>query len=304
MKIWPVIAAALSTHGTCVLVSVVRAEGSTPREVGARMIVTPDGFHGTIGGGTLEWRALAQAQAMLGKPQAIKTMTQSLGPDLGQCCGGRVTLAFEAFDAASIANVASLARRELEGPFATVDRIPGVPLTEQFGEARRRIIVFGAGHVGRALMLALAPLPFDVTLADPRPAQLPPVAPANVSLTGDDPVAVAAAAPPASFTVIMSHSHTLDLAIADAALRNANIEQVALIGSATKRARFEKRLGEAGVDPARIAHMICPIGIGGIRSKHPAAIAASVAAQVLILDEEARTAAVPPTARMQQGAGA
>jgi xanthine dehydrogenase accessory factor len=294
MKVWPVIADTLSRHGTCVLVSVVRAEGSTPREVGARMIVTPEGFHGSIGGGTLEWKALAQAQSLLGRPQAVKTMTQSLGPDLGQCCGGRVTLAFEAFDQTGMANVSSLAKRELQGLFETRDRIPGVPLTEQFGEARRKVIVFGAGHVGRALMLALAPLPFDVTLADPRPAQLPPVAPANVTLTGDDPVAIAAAAPQGSFAVIMSHSHTLDLAIADAALRNMAIEQVALIGSTTKRARFEKRLRDAGVDPARVAHMICPIGIGGIRSKHPASIAASVAAQVLILDEEARAAATAP----------
>ena len=300
MKVWPVMARALEEHGTVVLVSVVRAEGSTPREVGARMIVTPAGFHGTIGGGTLEWKALARAQAMLGRPAAVTTMTQSLGPDLGQCCGGRVTLAFEAFDPVGAAAVARLAAREAEGPFEIVNRIPGVPLTEQFGERRREVCVFGAGHVGRALMLALAPLPFHLTLVDPRRDQLPSVAPANVTLTSGDPAAIAASAPPGSFVFIMSHSHTLDLAIADAALRNPNVAEVALIGSATKRARFEKRLRDAGVDPARIAAMICPIGIGGIRSKHPAAIAASVAAQILALDEAARAADVAPAVSLKK----
>lgn len=303
MKVWPVIERALSVSATCVLVSVVKTEGSTPREVGARMIVTPEGFHGTIGGGTLEWRALAKAQAMLGRPAAVSTMSQSLGPDLGQCCGGRVTLAFEAFDRSRLPAVSDLASRECDGPFEIVNRISGIQCTEKFGEARRRVIVFGAGHVGRALMLALGPLPFDVMLVDPRRDQLPGVAPANVTLSADDQVAIAAEAPAGSFAFIMSHSHTLDLAIADAALRNGSIAQVALIGSATKRARFEKRLREAGVDPSRVAAMICPIGIGGIRSKHPAAIAASVSAQILMLDEGARLADAPsPAVKMMTGA--
>lgn len=285
MRVWPVVARAVGRHGTCVLVSVVRAEGSTPREAGARMIVTPEGFHGTIGGGTLEWKALARAQTMLGGPAAVRTLVQSLGPDLGQCCGGRVTLVFEAFDHSSLPAVAELAAREAEGPFAITGRIPAHPLTELFGECRRPVIICGAGHVGRALMLALAPLPFDVTLADPRRTQLPPATPANVRLTDDDPVAVVAAAPAGSFVFIMSHSHGLDLAIAEAALRHHGIAAVGLIGSATKRARFESRLRAAGVDEARVATLICPIGIPGIASKHPAAIAASTAAQILMLDE-------------------
>ena len=105
MKVWSLIARALEAQGTCALVSVVKAEGSVPREEGARMVVTPEGFHGTIGGGTLEWKALAEAQRLLGKPRAVKMLTQSLGPDLGQCCGGRVTLAIESFDAGSLPQV-------------------------------------------------------------------------------------------------------------------------------------------------------------------------------------------------------
>jgi xanthine dehydrogenase accessory factor len=135
MKIWPVIERALNADGTCVMISVVRAEGSTPREAGARLIVTPQGFHGTIGGGTLEWKALATAQAMLGKPAAVRLLDQSLGPDLGQCCGGRVKLAIEAFDQTSLTAAKALAAREVEGSFEITGRISGLGITERFGEA-------------------------------------------------------------------------------------------------------------------------------------------------------------------------
>lgn len=285
MKVWPQIEQAITAHGACVMVSVMRTEGSAPREAGARMIVTPQGFHGTIGGGTLEWRALATAQGLLGKPAAVKIAKQSLGPDLGQCCGGRVTLAFESFDPSSLDVVAALARREQGGPFSLNGRIPGVSGVEHFGERRRVILVFGAGHVGRALILALAPLPFDVTWIDPRPDAFPAAVPSNVMPVSSDPVAAVAGASHGSFAFVMSHSHALDLAIVDAALRNPNIARTGLIGSTTKRVRFEKRLHEANVPRGRIKELICPIGIGGIRSKLPAAIAASATAQIVMLDE-------------------
>jgi len=283
MKIWSLIARALETHGTCAMVSVIKAEGSVPREEGARMVVTPDGFHGTIGGGTLEWKALAEAQRLLGKPRAMKMLTQSLGPDLGQCCGGRVSLAIESFDAASRAQAREWAVQEEAGQFELTGRLPGT--TERFGEARRQVLLFGAGHVGRAVMLALAPLPYDVTWADPRPEAFPAAMPQNVEPFAGDPLDTVASAPQGALAFIMSHSHPLDLAIADAALRNEAIAHVGVIGSATKRARFEKRLRESGVPEDRVRAMICPIGVGGIRSKLAAAIAVSVAAQVITLDE-------------------
>ena len=285
MKVWSLIARALEAHGACAMVSVVKAEGSVPREEGARMVVTPQGFHGTIGGGTLEWKALAEAQRLLGKPGAVKMLTQSLGPDLGQCCGGRVTLAIENFGTASLAMVRDFAAREEQGSFILTGRLGPPDIVERFGEARRRVLLFGAGHVGRAMMLALAPLPYDVTWADPRPEAFPAAMPQNVTPFAGNPLEVADAAPQGSFAFIMSHSHPLDLAIAEVALRNSAIAHVGVIGSATKRARFERRLREAGVDEARITSMICPIGVGGIRSKLPAAIAVSVAAQVITLDE-------------------
>lgn len=284
MKTWSLIARALEAHGTCALVSVVRAEGSVPREEGARMVVTPEGFLGTIGGGTLEWKALAEAQRLLGKPRAVKMLTQSLGPDLGQCCGGRGTLAIESFDSGGMSEVRDLAAREEAGAFTLAGRLPGVE-TERFGEVRRTVLLFGAGHVGRAVMLALAPLPYEVIWSDPRPEAFPSVTPQNVQAIAGNPLEVVEAAREGALAFIMSHSHPLDLAIAEAALRNPAIARVGVIGSATKRARFERRLREAGVDDARVTSMICPIGVGGIRSKLPAAIAVSVAAQVITLDE-------------------
>lgn len=283
MKVWSHIARALAADGACAMVSVVKAEGSVPREAGARMVVTRHGFHGTIGGGTLEWKALAEAQRLLGKPRAVKMLTQSLGPDLGQCCGGRVTLAIESFDASGLAAALDLAAREEQGPFTLAERLPAV--AERFGEMRRPVLLFGAGHVGRAVMLALAPLPYDVTWADPRPEAFPSAMAQNVKAFAGNPLEVVQSASEGSLAFIMSHSHALDLAIAEAALRNEAIAHVGVIGSATKRARFERRLVEAGVDKSRVAAMICPIGIGGIRSKLPAAIAVAVAAQAITLDE-------------------
>jgi xanthine dehydrogenase accessory factor len=286
MKTWPLILKTLEAQGTCALVSVVTTQGSAPREAGAHMVVTRDGYHGSIGGGTLEWRAIAAAQAMLGPNEAARINSHALGPELGQCCGGRVELAMEAFTRDSIARVAELARRESEGPFTVARQIAGRIIEQGFGEDRRRVYLFGAGHVGRALVLALAPLPFDVHWIDPRPGAFPRAVPQNVTLHHvEEPVRALADAPQGSLAFVMTHSHALDLAIVDAALRDPRIAHTGLIGSLTKRARFEKRLKEAGVDAARIEGLICPIGIAGIASKEPAMIATATAAQILMLDE-------------------
>ena len=267
MNIWSQVLAALERHGRCALVSVAATEGSAPRESGAAMVVTPEGYHGTIGGGALEWRAIATAQTMLDRGAAMRPTSHALGPDLGQCCGGRVELLTEVFDTSSLADVRARASE---------------PAPE-----RRRIYLFGAGHVGRALVLALAPFAFDVLWIDQRSSAFPVAMPRNVTaIAPDDCVALLAEAPRSSLVFIMSHSHALDLAIADAALRNPRIAHVGLIGSATKRVRFEKRLRQAGVDPQRIAALICPIGIAGIRSKEPAAIALAAAAQIVELHEQ------------------
>lgn len=288
MKTWSTILKSIEEHGTAVLVTLARVEGSSPREEGAHMIVTPEGFHGTIGGGTLEWKAMAAAQKALGRPAGKSSAQYSLGPDLGQCCGGRVTLLTETFDASSLPQLQELAERESKGAF----------------DQRRRLYLFGAGHVGRALVMALAPLPFDVQWIDPRPNAFPRFVPENVTLlSAEMPESVLGDAPEGSLVLVMSHSHALDLAITDAALRNPCIAHVGLIGSATKRARFEKRLKEAGVDESRIQGLICPIGIGGIASKEPAAIAAATAAQCLVLHEALEAAASTARPLLAGGGG-
>ena len=151
MNVWAHIVKALETHGPAPWFQSSGVEGSTPREVGARMVVTPLGFHGTIGGGTLEWHAMAKAQALLGKPTQHKLSSHSLGPDLGQCCGGRVRLVTEVFDGIRSADgeasmppgsrrIVCDCRAHLAADFA-----------EQFGDSNRTLYLFGAGHVGRAL---------------------------------------------------------------------------------------------------------------------------------------------------------
>ncbi len=317
--VWPRVLKGLDAHGSVAMVTVAATRGSAPREAGARLIVHPDGgFTGTIGGGTLEWRAIAVAQAALSNPSAPKAEVRkyALGPELGQCCGGNVDLVVEVIAADRRSEVAELAARETEGRLVTrgtispegIDRrivaedgmMPGSAaleanvLTEAFGDDRRPLILFGAGHVGRALVLALAPLPFAVTWVDPRPGAFPSHMPANVTPRHvAEPTAALAAMPAGSFVMVMSHSHQLDLALTHAALADDRFVHVGLIGSRTKRARFEKRLAEAAIAPERIAGLACPIGVGGIRSKAPAVIAAAAAAELLIRDEALRAMARP-----------
>jgi xanthine dehydrogenase accessory factor len=267
MNRWSVLAVAVKQHGPCVLVGVAATQGSVPRDADAWMIVTSQGFHGSIGGGTLEWKAMAEAQAMLAKHGLTRSIDYVLGPNLGQCCGGRVKVDFEIYERSQLTQIEEFALND--------------------AQVNRHVYLFGAGHVGRALVLALAPLPFDVTWIDPRPNAFPTLVPQNVStLQTDDPLKCLSVAPIGSLAFVMSHSHALDLAIVDASLRNTNVAHTGLIGSASKRARFEKRLGDAGIDRQRIVALICPIGVGGIASKHPASIAASVSAQILQLDSK------------------
>ena len=250
--------------GAAALVSVVSARGSAPREPGAMMAVRKDGsFIGTIGGGALEHEAqvLARQLAQAAEP-ATRRIDRALGPDLGQCCGGRVILELRVFTASELPELAALAE-------AAPDR-------------RQPVLICGAGHVGRALALALAPLPFRVTWVDSRDDAFPPRLPANVEARiTRDPPGEAARAEPGALVLILTHDHALDLAITAAALRRDDLPFVGLIGSATKRARFERRLRELGVQEPRIASLVCPIGLPGIGGKEPAVIAASVAAQLL-----------------------
>ncbi|KAB0264803.1 xanthine dehydrogenase accessory protein XdhC [Microvirga brassicacearum] len=312
MKIWRHLADFLTAHGAAAMISVHDVKGSAPREAGARMAVRPDGaFHGTIGGGQLEMKMLAIAGEMFGQRQfEARMVDQALGPDLGQCCGGRVKILIETFDTHDLAQVKRFAAAEDKGIFVLECRLDHGRVRREFsssvgddtwtewrethGENRTPLLLFGAGHVGRALVLALAPLPFAVRWFDSRPEAFPLHIPQNASaIRLKDPEAEIAGAPADAFVLVMTHDHPLDLAITAAALKR-DFPYVGLIGSASKRARFEKRFREIGIDRERIAALVCPIGVSGIADKDPAVIAASVTAQLLHMRERATSNLSPP----------
>jgi xanthine dehydrogenase accessory factor len=321
MQTWPTIERFLTEHGAAALVTLAQAQGSSPREAGARMVVAPNGaFTGTIGGGALEWGALAEAQALLARRDgpAVTRLDRALGPDLGQCCGGRVLLTIERFGTADRQAIAPLAEAERASVLTTIASVAGDGrlsrrvaradeghsprpaydvqsdgrVYERFGDEPTPFYLFGAGHVGRALVVALAPLPFLVSWIDMRPGAIPEAFPANVTaVTQSDPVELLSRAPDGAFIAAMTHSHALDLDLVIAALQANRFAYVGLIGSATKRARFTSAMQKMGMAADVAGKLICPIGLTTIKDKAPAAIAASVAAQVLVVREAARAAA-------------
>jgi xanthine dehydrogenase accessory factor len=327
--VWPTIERFLAAHGAAVLVTLAECTGSSPREVGARLVVRPDGrFSGTIGGGALEWLVLAEAQQMMaGGGAMFRRLSKALGPELGQCCGGRVVVTLERFDARDLDRVISFATAERAGVFMTLSE-PGQPtrralapslpspacgggwgggkgpayavmpdgrIAERFGAHATPLYLFGAGHVGQSLVLALAPLPFAVTWIDPRPDAFPPHVPANTNCrTGAEPVRLLDRAPDGAFIAIMTHSHALDLDVAAAALLARRFAYVGLIGSATKRGRFASTLRQLELTDNDIGQLVCPIGLREIRDKAPAAIAAAVVAQLLIRRDAQAAAKLEP----------
>lgn len=330
MAIWSKILDQIEEGQPCVLVTVFAFQGSAPRESGARMIVRSDGgYYGTIGGGALEWEAIAHARSELarfepngpeGDPK-FHIRRFALGPELGQCCGGSVSVGFEIVDGTQKPMVARLADEQKRGaPFTThgvinemgnVDRkIVGDivfgdgrenafldeagDLVEQFGEWHRPLYLFGAGHVARALVLTLANHAFAIRWIDTRKDGFPTHFPQNTTpYCLENPVDVLDAAPQDAFVLIMTHSHALDEDIIATALAKEKFDYVGLIGSETKKSRFLKRLKGRGLTQSMIDKMVCPIGLSGIGSKTPASIGLSVAAQLSIRDEALRAAAQP-----------
>ena len=305
MRTWRQLTDFVTRHKAAALITVHDVKGSAPRERGAHMVVRPDGaFHGTIGGGQLEFRMLDIARGMLAQGRGpARIVDQALGPDLGQCCGGRVKILIETFDSRDLDDLAPLAEAEAEdGTFEVECRFKDGRVRrelssavgddretvwrETYGELRTPVLIFGAGHVGRALVLTLAPLPFSVRWLDDREDAFPSHIPANArAVRMRDPEAEIAGAKPDSLILIMTHDHPLDMAIAAAALRRG-FPYVGLIGSATKRARFEKRFRELNLPEEKIRSLVCPIGLPGIADKDPAVIAASVTVQLLQVREQ------------------
>jgi len=248
-----------------VLVSVDSIVGSTPREPGARMIVTAQQLYGTIGGGNLEYQACRIARNQLERGAADGLQRFPLGAGLGQCCGGLVNLMFERLDADS--DWAGIAKED--------DKL--------------ELYLFGAGHVGTALVRSLSDLPVRIYWIDTRDDILPQVPPVGVNaICTETPEAEISAAASGSYFLVMTHDHSLDQRLCEQILRRDDFAYFGLIGSLAKRRNFETRMRRRGLDAQKFERMTCPIGIGGISSKQPAQIAIAVAAEILQVYDRVR----------------
>ena len=247
-----------------VVVDVTQALGSAPREAGTRMLVAADEAIGTVGGGHLELKAIASAREMLRTREfAAHTEHFPLGPALGQCCGGAVTLSYTALDANALA-------RWPEPP----------PLFH--------LQLYGAGHVGRAIATLLATLDVSVDWIDEREAEFPATTtlgsawPERIRRVCVDAVeGEVRIAPAGAFYLVLTHDHDLDLRITEAVLKRGDFGYLGLIGSKTKRQRFVHRFEQRGIAPDTLARMTCPIGVEGVTGKEPELIAIGVVAQLL-----------------------
>ncbi len=250
----------LKTGRHCIVVEVLEVKGSAPREAGARMLVAKDEVRGTIGGGHLELQAIHQArEALAGRAPAGQVLRFALGPSLGQCCGGAVVLRLQPLSDEALAEW------------------PQPP-------PRFQLQLHGAGHVGRAIVRLLETIDCRVQWVDEREEEFPRERSAahieRICVDGAE--AEVDTAPPGAFVLVLTHNHDLDLRIVERALRRDDLGFVGLIGSATKRARFEHRLLERGIPAARIGELVSPIGMPGIEGKEPEIIAVSVVAELLL----------------------
>ena len=319
-----------------VMVTVASIIGSTPREPGAKMIVTSQQIYGTIGGGNLEHQACAIARSQLDSPESERLKRFPLGAGLGQCCGGLVNLMFEPIVESSnwmesaiqlqaqgqdwvrvVATKADEIDRDSAPLMLTANRPD--PLLQQssdnrelieaaksmlqgsqkaalyqvggssdcfFFDASRKpdfqLVLFGAGHVGRALVNVLRDIPIQINWVDSRDDQFPSEIADNVEICCcDTPQAEVDAALAGSYFLVMTHDHALDQSLAEQILKRDDFAYFGLIGSASKRRMFETRMHRRGIAKQCFERMICPIGVGGIDSKVPAAIAISVAAELM-----------------------
>lgn len=256
----------LSAHADVVCVRLQALKGSSPREEGASLFVSQDAIWGTIGGGQLEYVAMDEARRMLRKGQKRNEMTIPLGPEIGQCCGGVVTLRFDVMDAASRA-------MELQREAREKDEQP-------------HVYVFGSGHVGRALAASLSLLPLRVIVIDSRAEELALLPPAIERHCLSLPEAMVRQAPARSAFVILTHDHALDFLLTREALLRKDATYVGMIGSKSKRGTFLHWLRDGSSAGPQADHLLadgltCPIGTGGSRDKRPAVIAAMVSAEIM-----------------------
>ncbi|MCQ6256814.1 xanthine dehydrogenase accessory protein XdhC [Pseudomonas sp. Q11] len=232
----------------CVLVTIIEELGSTPRNAGSKMVISTSQTFDTIGGGHLEYKAMELARQMLASGQQSTHLERfSLGASLGQCCGGVTVLLFE-----------------------------------PMGQVQAQIAVFGAGHVGRALVPLLASLPCKVRWIDSREAEFPEHLPHGVrKIVSEEPLDEIDELPAGSYCIVMTHNHQLDLELSAAILKRNDFAYFGLIGSKTKRVKFEHRLRDRGFDSSTLQRMRCPMGIGDVKGKLPVEIAISIAGEII-----------------------
>lgn len=297
MSLEPQTLAKAAARGPFVRVLVAETRGSAPREAGAAMLVWAEDAEGTIGGGTLEWAALARAREVLATGRA-RLERIALGPAMGQCCGGSVTLTYERFDAKSVARLDPwLQVRRIDGPEAMPlavsraiarARAEGVAprlliagwVLEPVAQAQVPVWIWGAGHVGRALIATLASLPdFRLSWADTGPDRFPVVDQGVTQLCAENPADLVSLAPVDARHFVLTYSHALDLELCHRLLGHG-FAALGLIGSASKAARFRTRLRALGHSEAQILRITCPIGDPNL-GKHPQAIAVGVAGALL-----------------------
>ena len=286
------------------------------------MLIGREGVEGSIGGGRLEWEAIAAARELLDAGVLARLNKVVLAADVGQCCGGVVLLWLERFtrddldilhaaDAAGARGAAAVWSTSIRGVSVErgVVRRPGtdamadqllreprqrarpllirkpngdVTFLERLDDDLPAVWLYGAGHVGQALARILMELPLRLTWIDSRPEMFPKTLPESVRILDDaDTLATVSEAPVGAYFTVMSHSHPLDYALCHALLERNDFAWLGLIGSDSKAARFRSRLARAGLGAEIIANLVCPIGVAGIASKWPAAIAVGVAAQLL-----------------------
>lgn len=271
----------LATHSSVIRVALTRVRGSSPRNEGTEMFVSAQALWGTIGGGQLEFMAIQAAQDMLQSGDLEREMDVPLGPEIGQCCGGRVEI--------------RLIRMRSSDKRAAGER------ARQTEAALPHVYVMGAGHVGRALAELFQHLPVKCILIDARPEEIARNTAAVETRISVLPEAEIWNAPAGSAFIVLTHDHGLDFLLTSAALQRDDASYVGMIGSATKRAKF-KSWARMHCDGQSIEHLNCPIGACGSRDKRPSVIAAFVVAEV-IAELTTETAATAPIGAIEAPPG-
>jgi xanthine dehydrogenase accessory factor len=292
------LARVIAREGRVARIVIASRAGSTPREVGAAMLVWPGGQSGTIGGGALEYEAVARAREALRSGDRLDKVP--LGPNIGQCCGGAVVLLVEVWDSTRLATTGEAVVRPMPGtpsgemPLKVANRLRASrngarPLIaeaiqgwmiEPIAAPARAIWIWGAGHVGRALVAVMHPLPeLGLTWIDTAPERFPEIPDGVDPRITPNPTELVAEAPDDAEHLILTYSHALDLEICHRLLGH-RFRSAGLIGSETKWARFRSRLTALGHNDAQIARIRCPIGDPAL-GKRPQAIAIGVVAEIL-----------------------